>query len=318
MPQPNVYLLRLNYACNAKCPFCYQDFATRTAPDRQMSLRQSVTYLVQARRRGFGSLCISGGEPTTHPHILQVVAAGRRLGFSVIRILSNGFRLAEPDFAGRLARAGLNSVMLSLHSHLPEMQDKLMGVPGAYEKCMKAIVNLSGLRIPLRISCVINRLNYRQLPEIARLLIRLRQRGVRAYSYTYSVYEGQMWKNRELFVPLSEVVPYLNRAMEIFERQRAPLPYLRLIPYCFVPRYVSCVGMDEYTRAVDVTGIERNSWDAVSETRSKPEACRRCVYYARCPGLETSYLSLWGSGEIKPLARFSLLADAPERPMEVL
>ncbi|MBI4249180.1 MAG: hypothetical protein HY611_06735 [Elusimicrobia bacterium] len=182
---------------------------------------------------------------------------------------------------------------------------------------MRAMENLSVLGIPIRISCVISRLNYKTLPELAHFFIKLRGRGVGDFSFTYSVYEGQMWQNRELFVPLSEVAPFLNQAMQSFVSQKVPPPYLRLIPYCFVPRYASCVGMDEYTRAVDVTGVERNSRDAIAETRIKAEPCRRCLFYSRCPGLETSYIRLWGADEIVPIERLPPEIGPYRMPMEV-
>ena len=84
----NYHLLR---ACNARCRFC---FATFRDVSGRLTLAQSLSLLDALRAAGGEKLNFAGGEPTLHPHLGDLLAHARQLGF-VTSIVTNGFRLPQ-------------------------------------------------------------------------------------------------------------------------------------------------------------------------------------------------------------------------------
>ncbi len=67
--------------------------------------------------------------------------------------------------------AGLTFVKYSLHGHTAELHDKLVAVPGAFDKNLKSIENLKKLNVGIGVNIVLNELNYRHLVEFYELFL---------------------------------------------------------------------------------------------------------------------------------------------------
>lgn len=77
--------------CNLRCPFCHN--ASLVLPQR-LSSGFSQEELLDFLRRRTGKLdgvCVTGGEPTIHPELPELLQAIRALGFSV-KLDTNGTR----------------------------------------------------------------------------------------------------------------------------------------------------------------------------------------------------------------------------------
>jgi 7,8-dihydro-6-hydroxymethylpterin dimethyltransferase len=92
--------------CNLTCPVCYAE----SGPDRQQfrSLAQ-IEQMLDAVVRNEGEpdvVQISGGEPTLHPGLFEILEMARARPIRHLMINTNGIRIAqEEDFAKRLADA---------------------------------------------------------------------------------------------------------------------------------------------------------------------------------------------------------------------
>jgi radical S-adenosyl methionine domain-containing protein 2 len=86
IPAVNYHLFK---PCDAACRFC---FATFRDVRGQLGLTDAHRLLELLREAGTEKLNFAGGEPTLHPHIGELVAAARRLGF-VTSIVTNGSKL---------------------------------------------------------------------------------------------------------------------------------------------------------------------------------------------------------------------------------
>ena len=89
--------------CNLRCPFCHN--ASLVLPDRsrpQMTQDRLLEFL-QSRKRKLDGVCITGGEPTIHGDLPQLIAAIRKLGFPV-KLDTNGTR---PQVLRALLEQGL-------------------------------------------------------------------------------------------------------------------------------------------------------------------------------------------------------------------
>ena len=95
-------VIEITGRCNLSCPTCFAD----GGQGRDLSLPQVETILdrLMVTEHQPEILQISGGEPTVHPQILDILEAAKSRNIRHIMLNTNGLRLAEdPDFAHQLA-----------------------------------------------------------------------------------------------------------------------------------------------------------------------------------------------------------------------
>ncbi|HEY8380096.1 MAG TPA: radical SAM protein [Nannocystis sp.] len=119
--------------CNHFCGFC----SNPTTPyvHTLESMRLLVDDLVA---RGYFGVILTGGEPTLHPDLPAIAAYASERGLDV-RVITNGTRLADRDFARALAAAGVRRVHVSIYSVIPEVEARLRGAAGTLERAFAAL-----------------------------------------------------------------------------------------------------------------------------------------------------------------------------------
>jgi len=98
-----VGVIEITSRCNLVCPTCFADAGTGS----DLSLVQVESMLDRlVEMEGQPEVVqISGGEPTVHPQVLEILAAAKDKGIRCVMLNTNGIRLAkEPDFVRRLAQ----------------------------------------------------------------------------------------------------------------------------------------------------------------------------------------------------------------------
>ncbi|MDD5656025.1 MAG: radical SAM protein [Elusimicrobia bacterium] len=299
----------LNYECNAKCLFCYHPTQLRGP---ELPLRETARALLAGRRRGCWIAYFIGGEITLRPDLPRITALARGLGYPCVQVMTNGLLLADPEYARRLVGAGANLFRISIHSHDAARHDRLVGVPGAFGRVMRAMENLRCLGADVAVNHTINALNYRDAERFAELLCS--RFALTDINFIFSHFRGEMSVNLDLLkVRISRTAPYVRRAMEVLRRRRVAVEAPMLVNYtpCVLP------GMDhllaEWERLekpedddmlVHPEGFTTRIYDMKEAERVKPASCSRCVYHARCLGFEREYRALYGTAEYRPLAEF--------------
>ena len=104
-------LLEVTGRCNLLCPVCFAQ-SGEAGPDPGLPEIESW-YQKLLKQGGPFNIQLSGGEPTVRDDLPEIVAIGKRLGFSFFQLNTNGLRLAaDADYAERLKAAGLSCVFL--------------------------------------------------------------------------------------------------------------------------------------------------------------------------------------------------------------
>ncbi|HFD39287.1 MAG TPA: radical SAM protein [Anaerolineae bacterium] len=97
-----VAVVEITERCNLACPTCFAD----AGAGRDLSVAQveaMLDRLLETEGRP-EVVQISGGEPTVHPRLFDILAAAKARDIRHVMLNTNGLRLAqEPDFARRLA-----------------------------------------------------------------------------------------------------------------------------------------------------------------------------------------------------------------------
>jgi uncharacterized radical SAM superfamily Fe-S cluster-containing enzyme len=108
-------IIEVNTACNLDCPICFAESGTGHQEHGYSLTLERVEAMLDAFVRAEGepeSVQLSGGEPSIHPQILEMLAAARRRGIELVMLNTNGIRLArDPRFAAALAEIGVHVYM---------------------------------------------------------------------------------------------------------------------------------------------------------------------------------------------------------------
>lgn len=313
----------VNYACNAKCPFCFNPPDATPELERGLAFDELARRMYAGRAQGFRSIKFIGGEVTIREDLPKILGLARRIGFKGIQVTTNGIRLADGDYARKLVRLGADSFRFSIHGHTPVLHDRLVAVPGALEKIRKAVGHLRPLGVRLGINYVLNRLNYQELPETLQFFYdELGISDVIVYFLRYQGF-GALPANKALLqLKMSEAVPYVREALRrLKDDGRSPLPALIHFPPCAIPELaenmldwtVDPEGAGRGNTARDLVTLPDGSTglihDVTNSGKRRIAACASCAYEGRCLGIETSYLDEHGDGEFFPVPATSSVQD---------
>ena len=283
------YEVFLNYNCNAKCLFCSQENFDKSL---NAPLRDILRRVLTGYKEGYARLGFTGGEPLLHPDVIKVVAFAKAAGFTFIRMQTNGIRLADKKFAAAIAKAGLTFCKFSPQSLHPQVHDRLVGVPGAFEKVLKGMENLRALEVRLGMNIVISAQNYRELPEIMQFFL---ERGISDFVLIYPLVMGGYLRNiKTLGVPLYDAVPYIERALDLLESHGIPGLCLN-VPPCFLNRHHQNIILGNFNTVItDPTGRRVDLDENRHEDRMHGAVCSGCLMKGRCSGADRQYIKHWG------------------------
>lgn len=112
-------IMEITSRCDLGCPICLAD-AAPAGVDRPPAVVESALRRLIETEGGVTPLQLSGGEPTQHPALEDIVRRATALGFRKIEMDTNGLALGrDPGLAERLRGAGLTGVYLQMDSLRP-------------------------------------------------------------------------------------------------------------------------------------------------------------------------------------------------------
>ena len=297
----------VNSACNNKCLFCYAEPGSFAKGPEPM-LEEILKALYLGRKQGCWIAAIIGGEPTLRPNIDKIAAFARKAGYLCVKLCTNGARLADPAYAAEMAAAGFNMFDISLHGHNAALHDRLVGVPGAFDKAVRGIKNIRALGREVGTNQVINALNYRHFPAF--LDFAYNGLGINYYNIIYGHFRGVMARNEKLLkVKISSTLPFIKKGLKVLQASGVPALNRVLVNFtpCLLPAYMNLLADWESDTAggdplMPADGAIVNMAEMKNGQSAKTKNCARCALNSRCRGLDAEYLALAGGGEFKPLA----------------
>ncbi|NTW13449.1 MAG: radical SAM protein [Candidatus Moranbacteria bacterium] len=312
---PLIQQHELTTQCNNACAFCYNpERCLKVFEPRPEDRERNIRIAEISVERGVMAVCPTGGEPfLVGEHLYEVMDIYRR-GGCYVSINSNG-RLVTPYAADRLARAGLNSALISIHG-VGTLHDMMVGVPGAFPETLRGIGHLRERGVSVTPNFVATAKNIHGLLPVGRKLL---ETGVRAMTVTPflpswgAVGHGDFVLDTTAYRAYFEAIGSLRDAgMKI--DSTLPIPpcvLIRLFPtdwktfltvhtprVCMAGRsfgvispdgrFRACIQapyLDEYggdmIRAYDRSWRKANGW---AMTALVPDACVGCAAYGICGG----------------------------------
>ncbi len=162
-------LIEVTTHCDLGCPVCYAD----SGAEEHLSLQQIEAMMDFYKAREGGKpeiLQIGGGEPTTHPDIVEILRMAKKKKFKYLMLNTNGLRIAQDKaFAETLASLTPGfEVYLQFDGVTDKTYQRLRGAK-LWDTKLKAIENLAQARVPITLVATITRgVNDGQIGDIVK------------------------------------------------------------------------------------------------------------------------------------------------------
>lgn len=244
-------LIEITNQCDLKCPVCY---AASGAGDFLpiKTIRTMMEFYWAAENGKAEILQISGGEPTLHPQIIEIIRIAKEIGFPFIMLNTNGIRIAnDPAFVDALAQ--FHEKGFEIYLQFDGMDDAvyqaLRGTP-LIETKLRAVKNLAERKIPSTLVTTVTKgVNDHQLGEI--LSFAMRTDFVRGVNFQPLAYFGRLNKVKRDPITLSGVLKRIEAQTSglILADDFIPLP-------CNVERVAITCLLKQGTKFIPITRNE--------------------------------------------------------------
>jgi len=295
--------IKVGFQCNNHCKFCIQGNKREIYKNKTT---KEIKEILKKTNRTCDGIVFTGGEPTVRKDLIELVRYGKNLGFKIIQIQTNGRMFAYKKYCQDMIKAGANEFGIALHGHNAKLHDYLTSSPGSFNQTTTGIKNLRALGQYILTNTVINKVNYKHLPEIAKLLVKL---GVDQFQFAFMHINNVITKDPELIdkiVPRkSKVMPYVKRGLDIGIKAGVKV-MTEAIPYCFMKGYEKHIAeriipdssvFDAGFAIEDYTNYRK------TEGKAKGPNCPKCKYYKICEGPWKEYPQIFGWDEFKPVIK---------------
>lgn len=290
----NAYLA-LGYACNEKCRCC--PLVNKYDREHLIPLERLLQEADRMCEYGVTDVTLSGGEPTLHPGLFQLISYFHRKGISV-HILSNGERFHDRAFADAflaLADGGGLTVTTTFHSWDAAEHEYQNATPGSFRRSLEGLRYLDEQGLWISVKHCITANNYRQLPAYLRFVLDNFSDRAEIQLWGIDLYGLTPEQARENFVDFRLIRPYIQEAVDVFEQSGRPARQtltINNLPLCMCDcyywRYFTAPESDAY--------IDHNKEGGALEANSGPVSvhCGHCPFRGECAGAYFSDFELLG------------------------
>ena len=204
-------LIEVTTKCNLHCPLCYSDSGEGTFLSLE-TIEKMMDFFQDSEGGQAEILQISGGEPTLHPDIINIIKLAKAKKFKYVMLNTNGVRIAEDgEFVKELQQfVGGFEVYLQFDGFKESTYFNLRG-ENLFEKKQKATDNLSRYKIPTTLVATISAgINDDELGRI--FTFGLKQSYVRGINFQPATFFGRTSQNaKDNRVTLSGVLKRLEQ-----------------------------------------------------------------------------------------------------------
>jgi len=280
--------------CNNNCIMCTNPIGFQNSQDAKKYTYEKIIERVKGFKERLRitkeNINLTGGEPTIHPHFLELLKWFRN-NFPQNRIViaTNGRRFCYSSFAKEALK--INNVIweVSFHGWNKKSYETITLAPNGFNQVVKGIYNILKYRndsheVELRI--VIIKQNYQSLDKILNFVYK-HFLGVDRVVLMFEEIEGRCEKNFKFVgITYSEVKNILEKNVK---KWAGKFKELRLYHF---PLCVLNYSLLKYV------------WRTLSKDEvSFLPICQECLYKKYCLGIHKGYLKMVGGNEFRPVKK---------------
>ena len=288
-----------DFECNNRCVGCFSVIDG----GRRMTTGEVYRTLREGRDAGAEWLWLGGGEPTLRKDLMAITAEARRLGYTRIKLQTNGMLLSYPEFTRRCVDAGVTEVNFAIKGSTARIHDRLTRTVGCFDLMKRGIAECARHRLPMDGDVLVYRSNIDDIPDMIRTYTAL---GVERFNLWLFSATDQGDKDLASQVPkISEVVPAIARAVALGLGTRSDFISSLHTPPCTIPAELSSVLF----HASDLDLLVANPGGYRFRLELSPiegglffDRCDRCEMRPHCSGARADYVAVFGDEEFQPVA----------------
>lgn len=306
--------MAISYKCNQHCSFCPCSKEESRYPFVELDkLKETAERMV--REQNVDMIVISGGEPTIHPHFLDIIRFILiDCGIS-ITILSNGERYADMEFVkkiGEIGRSDRITAITTLHSQNPSEHEEINGSKGSLMRSISGLKNMLSIGADVIVKHCVTIKNYKDLKEFYEFIDGTFDEKVslQLCSIDYcGLEEEDLDSNMLSFV---ELRPFLEEMFDYYlecqEKGSSRHMYAINMPFCACDPYYwdLLVGRENTYSAYASPNAEGdlNKKDTVEKNVDTfGSACAVCEAREVCPGTYKTAFDYFGDRIVEPYER---------------
>jgi MoaA/NifB/PqqE/SkfB family radical SAM enzyme len=276
---PQKLIMNVTYVCNNHCTFCAVGTRTQVHghPPRQRE------YLDKYRASGVKMVDFDGGEPTLNPELIPLIRYARHIGFERIHVTTNGRLCFYDEYAQKLVRSGLNTLLFSVHGPDAQIHAQQVGVAEAFEQTVGGIRNCLAAApagVELGMNITVTKGNVAKLDAVAQLCFDL----------------GLRWFNIQFLTPFGRATKMVSpdpaeaaeRAREVIDRWSARMKIQLInLPFCYLPGYERYMTGDLQKLERHMVFVNNESVNLaayLAERRVRKPVCATCPHAVFCGG----------------------------------
>jgi radical SAM protein with 4Fe4S-binding SPASM domain len=160
--------IEITRRCPLACAHCYNNLPMDDPRARrgELSYEEHCRILDEITEAGCLWLLYSGGEIFARRDFLDIYTYAKKKGL-LITLFTNG-TMITPKVADYLVEWPPFSIEVTLYGRTKETYERLTGVAGSYEKCMRGIELLKGRGLPLKLKSVAVSINRHEIWDMQR------------------------------------------------------------------------------------------------------------------------------------------------------
>ena len=160
--------IEITRRCPLACGHCYNNLpmGDRATQVQELTCDEHRRLLDQIAEAGCLWLLYTGGEIFARGDFLDIYAHAKTNGF-IITLYTNG-TLITPKVADYLAERRPFALEITLYGRTRETYERLTGVPGSYDRCIRGIELALDRGLPLALKTVVVSLNKHELWDMQR------------------------------------------------------------------------------------------------------------------------------------------------------
>ncbi len=278
----NLGYIQVTRICNQRCLFCSNPENQQTI-STDKAIRQARTLL----KSGYDGVILTGGEPTLHPQLPEIIRSCVGVGIAV-RMITNGQTTANRRYLRSLMEAGLGHLHVSIHSMRESVQAYLTGNKESLKNIKKTLRNTDTLGLSCDVNTVICAQNAAHLDEN---VIRIVDGFPHIRHFVFNMIDPKMNRVEEnphtvarladVELPLFRALRFLSSTDRTYRVERLPLCYMTDFAFSSTETRKIVKREERTVHFLDEKGSIRQT-DFYHE---KGAVCRRCFLERICAGL---------------------------------
>lgn len=165
---PLVGTIEITRRCPLECAHCYNNLPMSDHQARlgELTVDEHCRMLDEMTEAGCFWLLFTGGEIFARKDFLKIYTYAKRKGL-LITLFTNG-TLVTPQVADYLTEWRPFAIEITLYGRTKQTYERLTGIPGSYERCLRGIRLLKERGLPLKLKTVAVTINKHEIWDMKR------------------------------------------------------------------------------------------------------------------------------------------------------